>query len=146
MIRAADLPAIRGWTESLWGSRVKNPDQPKYHRLRDIPDLPKALDAKAKDRDPVKKDRDVILARDGYQCRFCMIPVIPKEVRIFLNSQYPEDAYWRSARNADQHAALQCMWLQFDHLLPHCHGGDSSPDNVVVTCGVALTGWRNMAF
>jgi 5-methylcytosine-specific restriction endonuclease McrA len=26
------------------------------------------------------------------------------------------------------------MWLQFDHLLPHQRGGDSSAESVVITC------------
>jgi 5-methylcytosine-specific restriction endonuclease McrA len=26
------------------------------------------------------------------------------------------------------------MWVQFDHLLPHCRGGDNSLDNMVITC------------
>jgi hypothetical protein len=34
----------------------------------------------------------------------------------------------------DQHAALQCMWLQFDHLIPNERGGTSELENVVVTC------------
>jgi 5-methylcytosine-specific restriction endonuclease McrA len=37
--------------------------------------------------------------------------------------------------NPTQHAAFQCMWLQFDHVVPHSRGGDNSVDNVVVTCG-----------
>ncbi len=34
----------------------------------------------------------------------------------------------------EQHAALQCMWLQFDHILPHSRGGTNDLENIVVTC------------
>ena len=46
---------------------------------------------------------------------------------------YPDAARW-GPRNIDQHAALQCMWLQFDHLVPNERGGASDLSNVIVTC------------
>src|SRR5690242_18273793 len=36
--------------------------------------------------------------------------------------------------NVSRHLAFQCMWMQFDHLVPHSRGGDNSLENVVVTC------------
>ena len=129
LFREADLPGVRSWTESLWGKY-----QPHYHRWRQIPGLGKPTNPKAKDRDPIKKHRLEIIARDGYNCRFCGIPVIPPEIRKAITAAYPDSAYWRSQKNLDQHAALQCLWLQFDHILPHCWGGVSTPDNVVITC------------
>ena len=134
LLKAADLPAVRGWTESLWGSKQDNPYQWRYHRWREFPDLGKPRNPDARDRMPNKADRDSILQRDGYHCRFCGIPVIPPEVRKALSKEYPEAAYWHSAKNCDQHAALQCLWLQFDHILPHCWGGENTPDNIVITC------------
>jgi len=82
---------------------------------------------------PDATTRAQILARDGLHCRFCGIPVIPVEARQFLNRAYPEAARW-GRRNVDQHAALQCMWLQFDHLIPNERGGTSDLENVIVTC------------
>jgi hypothetical protein len=82
---------------------------------------------------PTSTTRLQILARDGFHCRFCGIPVIPAEVRQLLTGLYPDAAPW-GRRNADQHAALQCMWLQFDHLIPNERGGTSDLANVVVTC------------
>lgn len=33
-----------------------------------------------------------------------------------------------------QRAAFLCMWLQYDHILPHSRGGENTLDNIVVTC------------
>ena len=132
LLLAADLPEVREWVESLWGGKQKNPDQWRYHRWRAIPglDVPKP---KVKDRMPGKERQLNIIARDGYNCRFCGIPVIPPDVRVALSNAYPEAKLWGS-RNDDQHAAFQCLWLQFDHIVPHCRGGENTPDNVVITC------------
>ncbi|MFZ5674436.1 MAG: HNH endonuclease [Pseudomonadota bacterium] len=35
------------------------------------------------------------------------------------------------------------MWMQFDHIEPHSHGGDNSPDNVAVTCAPCNYGKDN---
>ena len=132
LLLAADLPEVREWVESLWGGKQKNPDQWRYHRYRAIPGLGVPT-PKVKDRMPGKEDLLKIIARDGYNCRFCGIPVIPPDVRNALSDAYPEAELWGS-RNSDQHAAFQCLWLQFDHIVPHCRGGENAPDNVVITC------------
>jgi len=36
LLREANRPAVRAWTESLWGSASANPDQWRYRRLREI--------------------------------------------------------------------------------------------------------------
>jgi len=45
----------------------------------------------------------------------------------------PSIAIW-GQRNVDCHAALQAMWAQYDHVLPHAYGGGNDLDNLVVTC------------
>ena len=50
-----------------------------------------------------------------------------------LKRLYPEAVKW-GRTNSEQHAALQALWLQYDHVLPHSRGGDNSIDNVVITC------------
>ncbi len=144
LFQVADLPEIRAWTESLWGGKQENPEQWRYHRWREIQGIGEP-EPKAYDRMPVKKQRLEIIERDGYNCRFCGIPVIPTEVRTAITTAYPDTAYWRSQKNLEQHAALQCLWLQFDHILPHCWGGESVPDNIVITCAPCNYGrgnWR----
>lgn len=130
LIRAADNPLIGNWTESIWGRR-----NPEVHQIVEQPSplahLP--LAERPKPRMPDAVTRATILARDGFHCRFCGIPVVPAEVRQLLSRAYPGAARW-GPRNADQHTALQCMWLQFDHLVPNERGGTSDLENVLVTC------------
>jgi len=129
LIRRADISAIAEWTESLWGN-----DSP-YVQYRIVPGAPPRLseDQCAKIRMPTTVDKAALLARDGYQCRFCGIPVIRREIRERIRRRYQDIKIW-GRRNIDQHAAFQAMWMQFDHLLPHCRGGDNSLDNMVITC------------
>ncbi len=74
-----------------------------------------------------------IIQRDGYNCVFCGIPVIRKEIRNYLKTQYPNGLEW-GKRNIEQRAAFQAMWLQYDHILPHSRGGNNDLDNLVITC------------
>jgi hypothetical protein len=114
-IRQADIQAIRDWTESLWGK------ESLHLQYRLVPDAPPHLSKQrcAKSRMPTPADKAELLARDGYHCRFCGIPLIRREVRQRFRRSYPHIKIW-GRRNADQHAAFQAMWVQFDHLLPHC--------------------------
>jgi 5-methylcytosine-specific restriction endonuclease McrA len=130
LIREADDPLIWAWTDSIWGKR--NPEVHFFHEQPSpLPHL--ARSDRPSPRMPDRSTRLSIIARDGFHCRFCGIPVIPVEVRQLLNRAYPEAAKW-GRRNVDQHAALQCMWLQFDHLIPNERGGRSDIENVVITC------------
>lgn len=136
LLISADIPEVREWTESLWGKKACNPDQWQYHRFREVTDPPPKLvkDERVPIRMPNRKEREEILRHWGFNCAFCGIPLIRKEVRKVFSTLYPAEAYWRSNANADQHAAFQCMWLQFDHILPHSRGGGNDVENVVITC------------
>jgi len=128
-IRRADMPAIREWTESLWGS---NSPYVKYRAVADAPpSLPKKQRVKA--RMPTLVEKRELHQRDGYHCRFCGIPVIPKEVREKIRKIYPYALPW-GRTNVGQHAAFQAMWVQYDHVLPHARGGNNDFENMVITC------------
>lgn len=71
--------------------------------------------------------------RDGYHCRFCGIPVIRPEVRKRAMAAYPSVVLWGRS-NATQHAGFQALWAQYDHVVPHAHGGSNELENLVVTC------------
>lgn len=129
LIRRADIPVIRDWTESLWGSRspyVKPVPMPDLH-----PSLPK--DQRIEVRMPTTAEKRALHERDGYHCRFCGIPLIRMEVRKKVKEHYPESLSWGST-NPTQHAAFQAMWVQYDHLLPHARGGGNSLENLLITC------------
>lgn len=135
LIRAADIPEVWTWTDSLWGSVRKHPEQPTYLRRRYVENAPVSLPKS--DRVPVRMptalEKAELIGRYGYNCVFCTMPLIRKEVRVALNRAYPEAAHW-SPTTTVCHAGLQCMWLQYDHLVPHSRGGDNSIENLVLTC------------
>jgi 5-methylcytosine-specific restriction endonuclease McrA len=129
LLRQADIPTIRNWTESLWG-----PGGPWSKPITGItapPTLPKHQRVSA--RMPNAAERRALHERDGLHCRFCGIPLVRKEVRARICRIYSESAPW-GRTNASQHAALQAMMLQYDHLLPHARGGTNDLVNVVITC------------
>ena len=139
LIRLADIPAITEWTESLWGAggpwtcplSVENP-------------LPSVLrDQRLKARMPAPSEMRAILARDGFHCRFCRIPVVRRETRSLIRREFPEVLRWGN-RNKDQHAGFQAMWLQYDHILPHARGGTHDLNNILVTCAPCNNGHSNL--
>lgn len=127
LIRLADMPSIRKWTESIWGK-----DSP-YVQYRPIPYLSLPKENREKLRMPTLAEKHKLHLRDGYHCRFCGIPVIRKEVRTRITKAFPDILLW-GKQNIEQHAALQAMWAQYDHVLPHSKGGSNALDNIVVTC------------
>jgi hypothetical protein len=141
LIQEANMPSVRAWTESLWGSKGANPDQWRYFRFRAGLNAPPRLpeEERASERDPTAEERRKIINRYGRNCAFCGIPLISKEIRVAIDSAYPNVQIW-GRKNPVQHAAFQCMWMQFDHVLPHSRGGDNSIDNIVVTCAPCNNG------
>lgn len=127
----SNMQEVRAWTESLWGSSKKNPDQQLYLRNREVPGAPAEM--KVRERMPSTPILRQILLEQGRHCRFCGNPLIGRWVRDAIVRAYPEHAPWGNT-NITQHAALQCLWLQFDHVVPWSRGGDSSPTNIVLTC------------
>ena len=125
------MPEVRDWVESLWGSTSV-----QIHRFRKVEGAPPTLDGN--DRDPKKKPerklQQSIIHRDGYRCRFCGIPVIHDKIRNAMRRHYGDALPW-GRTNTGQHAAFQCLWLQFDHVLPHSRGGPTDFDNLIITCG-----------
>ncbi len=131
LFRLADNKVIRKWTEP--DEDGKRP----YIRLRRVPNAPLSIKDKrlrAKPRYASAQTTIRVHKRDGYYCRFCKIPVVRANVRKRIQQEYPSAIPW-GTRNVDMHAALLCMWAQYDHLVPHSRGGTSEFDNVVLTCG-----------
>lgn len=88
---------------------------------------------------PSAATRAALIERDGHHCRFCGLPVIRAAVRQRIRAAYPDVVGWGST-NASQHAAFQCLWLQYDHILPNSRGGPSTLENMVVTCAACNFG------
>jgi hypothetical protein len=135
LIHQSNDPAIRDWTESIWGR-----DGVYGGLCRTIVSLPRS--EKVGRRMPLSGDKRSLLKRDGHHCRFCGIPVIRTEVRKRMQERYSAVLPWGS-RNVEQHAAFQAMWLQFDHLVPYARGGLTDVDNMVITCAPCNYGRTN---
>lgn len=134
LIRQTDRENIRNFTESLWGSKQANPDQTMYIRWRSVSDLPEpASEDFDRKRKPNRSDEKAIVARWGRHCVYCGVPLIRSAVPKELQASYPDLRMWGSS-NAEQHAAFQLMWMQFDHVVPYSRGGRTDTENVVVTC------------
>ena len=133
---AADRRDVWNYTDAAWGKGAaarygftSTPNSPPY--------LP--LDERPKPRMPDANTRSRVIVRDGHHCRFCGVPVIDPALRKMFVTAYPLAVGWGST-NESQHAAFQCMWLQFDHLLPNSRGGSSDFDNIVITCAACNFG------
>lgn len=137
LIRLADIPAIRDWTESLWG---KNSVYVRYRPSQNLKAIP--INERSRTRMPTAEEKRQLHRRDGYNCRFCGIPVVRKEVRNRIRGVHPDALRWGKT-NAEQHAAFQAMWAQYDHLLAHALGGTNELSNVVVTCAPCNFGRMN---
>ncbi|MXW10040.1 MAG: hypothetical protein F4Z78_09445 [Gammaproteobacteria bacterium] len=78
LISDADMPEVREWVESLWGSTSRG-----VHRVREAENSPPTLDKG--DRDPRRaatpEQEGTLIERDGHRCRFCGIPVVRKGIR-----------------------------------------------------------------
>lgn len=136
LIREADSDAMRAYTEGAWGKGSAAP-----YRFLTIVDGSAhfAVADRPRPRMPTAPTRSSVIERDGYHCRFCGVPVIDPAIRRKLVGLFPKTVRWGST-NASQHAALQCMWLQFDHVLPNSRGGDSSLGNIVIACAACNFG------
>jgi 5-methylcytosine-specific restriction endonuclease McrA len=129
LIRLADMPTIREWSESLWGRFSQ------YHQVREVPGSPRSVPRalRLNLRMPTAAEKRALLERDGYHCRFCGIPLIRETVRRRMRQAYPNALSW-GRTNLTQHAGFQALWVQYDHLLPHARGGDNSTHNMLITC------------
>jgi hypothetical protein len=130
----ANDPKIREWTESIWGKASQYVIVNKQEQLHSA--------GKEKERMPAADQMKVIRDRDGFHCRFCGIPVVRAEVRKYFHDLYPDSVPWGST-NESQHAAFQCMWLQYDHVTPHSAGGKNDISNIVITCAACNYGKMN---
>jgi 5-methylcytosine-specific restriction endonuclease McrA len=139
LIRLADNPRISDWTESLWGA---GGPWTRPLLVRDAPPFI-SKEQRVAARMPSSAEQAALLARDGYHCRFCGIPLIRSETRRRIRNLYPNALRW-GLRNLEQHAGFQAMWLQYDHVLPHARGGTNDHVNLIVSCAPCNNGRSNL--
>ncbi|WP_111406168.1 HNH endonuclease [Meridianimarinicoccus sp. RP-17] len=134
--REANCPITWQWLNEAWTKVHKNVVLKRPEG--DTQEIPKS------DRDPDRNItqciKDLVLERDGYRCRYCGLPVVHADIRKIARQLYPNEVPWNPRIAAEQHSAFQAVWLQFDHVEPHSHGGKSSIENVVITCALCNFG------
>lgn len=130
-LREADMPVIGEWLDPIWLGR----NEP-YRPVRRVAGLPPVLPKadRFKPRDPKPDMKKALVARDGHHCRLCGIPLVRCEVRKVLTQYYPDAARWTGTKETLQHRGIQVTWLQYDHVVVHSRGGQTTMDNLVVTC------------
>lgn len=131
LLRAADMPIIGEWLDTLWLGANNS-----YRAIRPVAGLPPVLPKaeRHRPRDATDAMKKALVARDGFHCRLCGIPLVRAQVRKALTHLYPEAARWTGIKANQQHRGLQVMWLQYDHVVVHSRGGETTMDNLVVTC------------
>lgn len=130
LLRAADMPIIGKWLDSIWLGTSR-------HRVEACSATMPPIVAKAdryNPRNATSQMQRALVARDGHHCRLCGIPLVRAAVRKLLTTHYPVAARWTGRKEADQHRGLQAMWLQYDHVIVHSRGGETTLDNLVITC------------
>ncbi len=132
----ANCPVTWHWLNDAWINVFRNVVISKPEG--DTQQIPKA------ERDPDRRIKpgikQAVLARDGYRCRYCGLPVVNADIRKIAAKLYPGEVPWNPRKPAEQHSAFQVTWLQFDHVEPHSHGGKSSIENVVISCALCNFG------
>jgi hypothetical protein len=128
LIRAADMPEIYGWLKPIWADS-------DAHLVSSTTEPRKSIDReqRALARMPTRLERQHIHQRDGYTCRFCGMQVVRPEIRDRIRKEYPNALRW-GRKESEQHAAFQAMWAQYDHVVPHAHGGTNDLANVILAC------------
>lgn len=115
------------------------------------PDPGKPQPLPAEQRDPGKVPNGIekeVIARDGYFCRYCNVPVIHPKAQSVLRKAYPHEYRWgdvrgeakASPRNIEKHVVFQALDLDIDHVVPRSYGGRNTLENLIVSCAPCNNG------
>jgi 5-methylcytosine-specific restriction endonuclease McrA len=141
LIARTDMPEVAAWQASIWG-KGNGPVVRERPVANPLPYPPR--DQLAALREPASATKRALIARDGRHCRFCGIPLIRAEVRDRILKRYAGAIRW-GRKDADKHAAFQCLWLQYDHVVPYARGEDSTLENMIITCAACNYGRMDLA-
>ena len=130
LIGLADCPKVWAYINAGWGKGAKA----RYNFLS-VLDAPPRLPMADRPipRMPTSAVKASVKKRDQMHCRFCGMPLIDPLIRKAMMAEYPQEIGWPST-DVGKHGAFMCLWLQYDHILPNSRGGDSSVENIVLTC------------
>jgi HNH endonuclease len=86
-----------------------------------------------------------VYERDGYQCRYCGLPVIPREVLRATTLVVGSTVFGTGKPNNDNHGGALLSWAQVDHVVPWNLGGVTDLSNLVTSCWACNYGKHNYA-
>ena len=75
-----------------------------------------------------------VMERDGYLCRYCQIPVVPKSVLAAYAKVMGPEVFPTANSNAGRHGVVLAFRANVDHVLPHNRGGRTDLANLVTSC------------
>jgi 5-methylcytosine-specific restriction endonuclease McrA len=146
---------IFDWSETLFGGRLLSLRKPICPALREsilgrVNDPKRPAEAPKNSNYIPAKLAAKVIARDGYFCRYCGIPVIDPKAQSFLRKHkaYRSVLRWwstegeinHSPKNFDKHVAFQAMDLDLDHIVPRSLGGMNALRNLIVACAPCNNG------
>lgn len=85
-------------------------------------------------RRPTRRLEVEVLERDHYQCRYCGVPVVPRELFVALGAVVGSDRFPTERENAKRHGARMAFGAQVDHVTPWSLGGQTTLENLVTSC------------
>ena len=142
LFRSANLDAVRQWAGIFLGGIPGAPDSEPFIRARKAPNPLPRMPKERRDgkRDPSPAQKREVIGRWGHNCAFCGVPVIRADVRRWAVQVYPDAVTWAANQALRNHAAFRCLWLQYDHVVPHSRGGRTEIDNLIVACALCNNG------
>jgi len=90
-------------------------------------------------RDPHAHLEASVIARDGYFCRYCGIPVVDKKICNAMLKHFSPTGEIPSS-NASYNATLLAVKFVCDHVFPYQLGGENEESNLVACCGTCNYG------
>ena len=84
-----------------------------------------------------------VYKRDCYQCQYCGLPVIPREVLRATTRVVGSTAFGTGKPNDDNHGGALLSWAQVDHVMPWSLGGATDRSNLVTSCWACNYGKHN---
>lgn len=128
------LRLIRNTDLQTW--YIEHGQQSGIFRHRFLGSLPvKIVDANL---DPIKQPQkdleSAVFERDSYQCRYCNLRLIPKNVLEVFSKTVGSDVFRPTGTNSQRHGVVLAFRANADHVVPHKIGGRTDLQNLVTCC------------
>jgi 5-methylcytosine-specific restriction endonuclease McrA len=128
-----------------WGVKHGQVSGRSRWRLLDKPLPPRAVGPLSNDRAVSAVLARKIYERDGFRCRYCGLPVIPREVLRATTLVVGSAAFGTGKPNEENHGGALLSWAQVDHVVPWNLGGSTDLQNLVTSCWACNYGKHNYA-